>query len=213
MLIIDSDEVETLVSQSVIPSKQHLGGAKPFVFTEQGVAMLSSVLKSAIALEVNINVMRAFVRMRKTIAHNALIYQRLDKLEKKHLITETKLDKVFEALEAGEVKPKQGIFYGGKIFDAYLFVADLIKSAKHSIVLIDHYIDESLLQLLTKRGQKVNASIYSKNITKSFQQDLKKHNSQYPSVSVKSFTRAHDRFLILILPNSAELKHLKHLAL
>jgi len=184
-----------------------------YAFTEQGVSMLSAVLRSETAIKVSIQIMNAFVNMRKFITNNAVIFQRLNNIEQKQLITETKLDKVFEALEAGEVKPKQGIFYGGKIFDAYLFVADLIKSAKHSIVLIDHYIDESLLQLLTKRGQKVNASIYSKNITKSFQQDLKKHNSQYPSVSVKSFTRAHDRFLILILPNSAELKHLKHLAL
>jgi len=169
----------------------------PYAFTEQGVSMLSAVLRSETAIKVSIQIINAFVNMRKFITNNAVIFQRLNNIEQKQLITETKLDKVFEALEAGEIKPKQGIFYDGQIFDAYLFVADLIKSAKHSIVLIDNYIDESVLQLLTKRGQKVNASIYTKNITQSFQQDLKKHNSQYPPVSIKSFTRAHDRFLIL----------------
>jgi hypothetical protein len=96
-----------------------------------------------------------------------------------------------------ESLPKQGIFYDGQIFDAYVFVAGLIKSAKKSILLIDNYIDESVLQLFTKRRKNVTVSIYTKNITKVLKQDLEKYNSQYPEISVKKFTKAHDRFLII----------------
>ena len=130
MLELTNSEIEFLVSQSVIPSKQYFGGAKPYAFTEQGVAMLSAVLKSTIAIEINIKVMRAFVQMRKFIANNVTIFERLDNIEQKQFITDTKIDKVFKAIEAKEIKPKQGIFFDGQIFDAYVFIADLIKSAK-----------------------------------------------------------------------------------
>ncbi len=156
MFKLTDREIKALVSQSVIPSKKHFGGAKPFVFTEQGVAMLSAVLKSVIAVEVNIKVMRAFVQMRKLIVNNSIIFQRLDKVEKKQLITDTKLDKVFDAIESKEIKSKQGIFFDGQIFDAYVFVSDLIKRARRSIILIDNYIDETVLIL-----QKFPRSIFN----------------------------------------------------
>ncbi len=197
MFVLDNKEVDLLVSQSVIPSKKHLGGAKPFVFTEQGVATLSSVLTSDRATEINIIIMRAFVRMRKFITSNAAIFQRLDNIEQKQLITDGKLHEVFKALEAREIKPKQGIFFDGQIFDAYVFVADLIKSANESIVLIDNYIDETVLTLLAKRKKNTSATIYTKNISKQLQLDLKKHNQQYPPIKIKILKQAHDRFLIL----------------
>ena len=93
--------------------------------------------------------------------------------------------------------PNQGIFYDGQVFDAYVFIADLIKSAKKSILLIDNYVDESVLQVFTKRNNNVSVSIYTKNITKTLKQDLEKHNAQYPKITVLQFTKAHDRFLIL----------------
>ena len=108
-----------------------------------------------------------------------------------------KFVKIFKALDDKSIKPKQGIFYDGQIFDAYIFTADLIKSAKRSILLIDNYVDETVLQLLTKRKKKVTATIYTKNISKVLKQDLKKHNSQYPEIDIKIFTKAHDRFLII----------------
>ena len=197
MFVLTDSEIELLVSQSVIPSKRQLGGAKPFAFTEQGVASLSSVLTSARAVEINIHIMRAFVNMRKFITNNAVIFQRLDNIEQKQIITDTKVDKVFAALEAGEVKPKQGIFFDGQIFDAYVFVANLIKSANKSIVLIDNYVDETVLTLLSKREKNCKATIYTKTISKQLQLDLKKHNQQYPVIEIKTFTNAHDRFLIL----------------
>ena len=142
MFILTDSEIDFMVSQNVIPSKQHLGGAKPYAFTEQGVSMLSSVLKSKIATKISINIFRAFVQMRKFISQNAIIFQRLDTLEKKQFQTDNKLDKVLDVIEDKTIKPKQGIFYNGQVFDAYVFVSDLIKSSKNSIVLIDNYVDE-----------------------------------------------------------------------
>ena len=113
-LVANCDRFKSLKHSTVLPH----------VFTEQGVSMLSAVLRSETAIKVSIQIMDAFVGMRKFIANNAAIFQRLDKIEQKQLVTDTRLDKVFEALEAGEIKPRQGIFFDGQIFDAYVFVAD-----------------------------------------------------------------------------------------
>ena len=186
-LVANCDRFKSLKHSTVLPH----------VFTEQGVSMLSAVLRSETAIKVSIQIMDAFVGMRKFIANNAAIFQRLDKIEQKQLVTDTRLDKVFEALEAGEIKPRQGIFFDGQIFDAYVFVADLIKSARQSIVLLDNYVDESVLLLLAKRSENVRATIYTKNISKQLKLDLKKHNQQYPAIEIKAFKHTHDRFMIL----------------
>jgi len=169
----------------------------PYVFTEQGVSMLSAVLRSEIAIKVSIQIMDAFVGMRKFIANNAAIFQRLDSIEQKQYLTDTKLDKVFEAIEAKDIKPTQGIFFDGQVFDAYVFVADLIKSAKKSIVLIDNYIDETTLLLLAKRKASCTATIYTYKQSEQLKEDLQKHNEQYPPIEIKTFKQSHDRFLIL----------------
>jgi len=201
MFQLDDSEVDFMVSQNAIPSKQHLGGSLPYVFTEQGVASISGVLTNKIAIEINIKIMRAFVQMRKFIFQNATIFHRLESIETKHLEHKLESDKKFEllftALENKELKPKQVIFYDEQIYDAYLFVSELIKNAKVSIVLIDNYCDESVLTLLSKRGIHVDAKIYTKNITKQLQLDLKKHNEQYPKIELKKFDSSHDRFLII----------------
>ncbi|MFA6136630.1 MAG: ORF6N domain-containing protein [Sulfurimonas sp.] len=186
----------SLVSQNVTP---YHGGRRylPYVFTEQGVAMLSAVLKSQTAVQTSIYIINAFVQMRKFISNNALIFQRLDLLEQKQFKTDEKVDAVLNAIEDKSIKPKQGIFYDGQVYDAYLFVSELIKSAKESIVLIDNYCDESVLTLLSKREADVKATIYTKNLTKQLQLDLLKHNSQYPKIELKKFDSSHDRFLIL----------------
>ena len=141
MFKITDDEINFMVSQNVIPSKQHLGGAKPFAFTEQGVSMLSSVLKSKTAINVNIAIFRAFAKMRKFLLVNATIFQKFNYIEQKLLQHDEHFEKVFKAIESKSIKPKQGIFFDGQVFDAYVFVADLIKSAKKSILLIDNYMD------------------------------------------------------------------------
>ncbi len=122
--------------------------------------------------------------------------KRLDVLEEKQLLTDKKLNKVIQAIDDKSLKPKQGIFYEGEVFDAYSFVASLIKSAKVSIVLIDNYVDESVLTLFSKNTS-AKVIIYTKNISKQLKLDLKKYNTQYRPISIKTFKESHDRFLIL----------------
>jgi len=169
----------------------------PFVFTEQGVSSLSGVLKSEIAVKVNIAIMRAFVGMRKFLMENATVFQRLDKIELKQLETDKKVGSIIKALEDKSIKHNQGIFFNGQVFDAYTFVSDLIRSAKKSIILIDNYIDDTVLTHFTKREKSVSFTIFTKNISKQLKLDIEKHNAQYEPVTVKVFTDAHDRFLII----------------
>jgi len=169
----------------------------PYVFTEQGVAMLSAVLRSESAVQMSIHIINAFVEMRRFISNNALIFQRLDILEQKQTTTDEKVEAILNAIEDKSIKPKQGIFYDGQVYDAYLFVSDLIKSANESIILIDNYIDESVLTLLSKRDMKVKATIYTKNMTKQLELDLEKYNAQYPTIKLKKFDSSHDRFLLI----------------
>ncbi len=196
MFELIDNEINIMVSQSVIPSKQHLGGSKPFAFTEEGVSMLSSVLKSKIAIEINISIFRAFSNMRKFLLSNASIFQRLDNIEYKLLKYDENFDRVFKAIESKNIKPVQGIFYNGEIFDAYTFVVDLVKSAKKSIVLIDNYIDETTLAILSK-NQNINTTIYTSKISKQLKLDVEKYNQQYKKIELKKFNLSHDRFLII----------------
>ena len=173
----------------------------PYVFTEQGVAMLSAVLRSETAVKISIQIIKAFVAMRKFITTNAQIFHRLDAVEQKQLEqkveTDEKFDRIFNAIESKEITPKQGIFFDGQIFDAYKFVSDLIRRAKKSIIIIDNYIDDSVLLLLTKRKKSVTVKIFTKTISKQLALDVKKYNSQYPPVEIKKFKYAHDRFIII----------------
>jgi hypothetical protein len=198
--LIDA-EIEYMLSQSVIPSKKHLGGAKPFVFTEQGVSTLSSILTSDRAIKIHIDIMRAFVNMRKFISQNASIFQKIESIEKRQISYEikndTKVDAILNAIEEKGIPQKQHIFYDGQIFDAYLFVSDIIKSAKTSIKLIDNYIDESTFVLFTKRDANVAMKIYTKKISAQLGLDLEKHNAQYPKIEIEKFDLSHDRFLII----------------
>ena len=143
--LTDSD-VKDWMSQIVISNKERKGLRKmPYAFTEQGVVMLASVLKSDIAIEISIQIVKSFIEMRKFIVNNAEIFFRLDRIEKKQFITDEKLEKVIQAIEINNLTPNQGIFFDGQVFDAYSFVANLIKSAKKNLILIDNYIDESVL--------------------------------------------------------------------
>lgn len=169
----------------------------PYAFTEQGIAMLSGILHSKIAIEVNIRVMRAFVEMRKILLSNAQIFRRLEAVEYKQIVTDNKIDEIFDKLEQSTLQPKQGIFFDGQIYDAYIFVVNLVKRAKSRIVLVDNYVDETVLTLLDKRIEGVNATIYTQQIKPQLQLDIDKHNAQYPSISVNIFKQAHDRFLII----------------
>lgn len=201
MFQISEDEVDYMLSQNAIPSRKHLGGTLPYVFTEQGVAGISGVLTSNRAIEVNIAIMRAFAKMRQFLANNADIFMRLENIEKRQLLHEIKIDEKFEqlfnALEDKSIKPKQGIFFDGQIFDAYAFVCDLVRSATQRIILIDNYVDESVLTLLSKREAEVTAQILTNSISKALTLDIEKFNRQYPAIDMQTFKSSHDRFLII----------------
>jgi len=204
MFQLSEKELDNLKSQIVISSwggRRHL----PYVFTEQGVAMLSGVLKSDTAVRVSIQIMNAFVAMRKFISSNAQIFNRLDIVEKKQIEHDKKFDEVFDAIQSKDIKPEKGIFFDGQIFDSYRFVSDIIRSARKSIVLIDNYIDDSVLTLFSKRNENVDVVIFTKEISKQLLLDLTKYNSQYPAIEIKEFCKAHDRFLII---DGTELYHL-----
>lgn len=202
MFQLRKEELDNLMSQNATSS---WGGTRklPYAFTEQGIAMLSSVLKSQTAVEVNIRIMRAFITMRRFIATNAQLFQRLETIEyhqlemKQHQeVTDRRIDEVFKRLDT-DIPPMQGIFYDGQVFDAYRFVSDLIRKAKQSIVLIDNYVDDTVLTLLDKRSEGVSATIYTQRISSQFQLDVDRHNSQYPLIEIKRFNKAHDRFLLI----------------
>jgi hypothetical protein len=174
---------------------------KHYVFTEQGIAMLSTVLRSDEAVRMSIRIMDAFVEMRKVIAVYAGLMQRMEHVERKQLEaqleTDRKFERVFKVLEAHTEAPKEGIFFDGQVFDAYVFVSGLIKSAQRSIILIDNYVDESVLLLLAKRSANVDATVYTAQLAAQLQLDLQKHNAQYPPISIETFNRSHDRFLVI----------------
>jgi len=189
---------ETLRSQIMTLEKRH-GGRRysPYVFTEQGVSMLSAVLRSQTAVEVSIKIIDSFVEMRKFISSNADMFLRFERVEQRLSLHDENFNKIFRAIEEKGTPQKQHIFYDGQIFDAYLFVSDIIKSAKKSIKLIDNYVDESTLVLFTKRDAKVEMKIYTKTISKQLELDLQKHNAQYSAIEIKKFELSHDRFLVI----------------
>jgi hypothetical protein len=169
----------------------------PYAFTEQGVAMLSAVLKSDTAVEMSVKIINAFVAMRRFLLSNALIFQRLDTIEFKQLETDKKMETVLNAIESRDIQPKQGIFFEGQVFDAYKFVSDLFRSAEISIVIIDNYLDDTVLTHLTKRKKDVRVLLLTRNLSETLALDVSKFNRQYPEIEIKRFDNSHDRFIII----------------
>ncbi|MGE4463014.1 MAG: ORF6N domain-containing protein, partial [Arcobacter sp.] len=196
MFQLSENEVDFMVSQNAIPSKQHLGGSLPYVFTEQGVSMLSSILRSETAINISIKIIRTFVEMRKLISQNISMFERFERIEQRLNIHDENFDKLFKALEDKTLKPKQGIFYDGQIFDAYVFINDLLKSAIDEVILIDNYIDETIFTIFSKYPN-IKVQIYTSNITKQLKLDLKKYQTQYQNIELIEFKSSHDRFLII----------------
>ncbi len=162
--------------------------------------MLSAVLKSETAIYLSIQIIDAFVEMRRFIIHNAELFSKIDTIEQRQLSfeieTKEQLGAIFQALEKN-TPPKQGVFFDWQIFDAYSFCSDLIRLAKKSLMLFDNYIDDSVLTLLSKRQNGVRAIIYTKSISKQLALDLKRHNAQYQPIEIRCFDKFHDRFLII----------------
>lgn len=211
-----TDEETKFLRFQIGTSNSGAGGRRynPWVYTEQGVSMLATVLHSEVAVQVSVSIVRAFVQMRHFISANGSLFARLDSVEKRQIETEEKLnrnllridekldtneknfEKVFDALEAADL-PKQGVFCDGQIFDSYKFVSDLIRKAKTSIVLVDNYVDDTVLSMLDKRKSGVSAAIYTQSISKQLTLDLQKHNTQYVPIDVRVIKNFHDRFLFL----------------
>lgn len=196
MFKLTQEEFNSLRSQNATSNKR--GGTRylPYAFTESGIAMLSSVLRTEVAIEVNIRIMRAFTSMRHFLTNNAQIFQQLANVEFHQTETDKRIDEVFKRLDAN-IQPRQGIFFDGQVFDAYRFISDLIRKAQHSIILIDNYVDDTVLSLIDKRKNSVSAIIYTQHVSKQLQLDIERHNTQYPEIEIKHFQKAHDRFLLI----------------
>jgi hypothetical protein len=185
-------------SQTVMSNKDKMGLRRPpYAFTEQGVAMLSAVLRSETAVKVSIQIMNAFVQMRRFLVNNNQVFQRIETVERKQLEADSKFKQIFDALEERQIIPEKGVFFEGQVFDAHVLVSRIVRNARKTIVLIDNYVDESVLALLAKRNVYVTAAIYTKSISRQLSLDIEKHNQQYPPVTVKELANVHDRFLII----------------
>ena len=204
---ISKDEYDALRSQFVTSKENDTHGNKkggrrylPYVFTEQGIAMLSAVLRSDVAIQVSINIMNAFVEMRRFIANSALLFERISNVELKQLEyqkqTDEKLEQIFEYISEHE-EASQKIFFDGQIYDAFSLIVSLIQKAEKEITLIDGYVDVGTLNLLAKKKEDANVIIYTHQSTRLSNIDVANFNAQYPALEVKYTSVFHDRFLIL----------------
>ena len=185
-LVANCDRFKTLKHSS----------SNPYAFTEQGIAMLSAVLKSDIAVEVSIKIINSFVEMRKFLLSNKEMFARLDRVELKQLETDQKLEEVFNYI-ATNTEVKQNIFFDGQIYDAFSFIVGLIQKAKKEIILIDNYVDVHTLNILCKKNKGVDIIIATAGKGSLSTKDIMKFNAQYPKLLVKTTTDFHDRFLII----------------
>ena len=197
MFQITKEEHESLKCQFGISNTRGGDRSLPFAFTEQGVSMLSGLLRSSVAINANISIIRAFTAMRKIISTHSDYLARIERIESRQLESETQINELFNRIEENEKYPAQGIFFDGQIYDAYTFIADLIRSADKRIILIDNYLDDTVLTILDKRKENVEATIYTSKISKETKLDIQKHNTQYHPISIRKFSRSHDRFLII----------------
>ena len=198
---LTKEEAENLTSQFVMSSSAH-GGRRvpPYAFTEQGIAMLSAVLRSNVAIDVSIRIMDAFVEMRHFIAGNAHLFERIERVELKQLTyqkeTDEKFEQVFDFIHA-HTESSQKIFFNGQIYDAFSLLAGLIQKAAKDIILIDGYIDIGTLNLLAKKQVNVGVEIHTFSNTRLTTADVATFNSQYPTLTINHTNAFHDRFLIL----------------
>ncbi len=200
-------ELESLRSQFATSNNKEMedgkkGGRRylPYVFTEQGIAMLSAILRSDVAIQVSINIMKSFVEMRRFIANNALLFERISTVELRQLEyqkqTDEKLEQIFEYISEHE-ESSQKVFFDGQIYDAFSLIVSLIQKAEKEITLIDGYVDVGTLNLLSKKKSDVAVTIYTQKQTKLTKADVKNFNAQYPTLKIKYTKVFHDRFLIL----------------
>ncbi len=195
---LNDSEFHNWKSQFATSNSDKMGlRKKPYAFTEHGVTMLATVLKSETAVKASIQIVKAFVSMRKFLLSNAQIFQRLDSLEMHRIESDKRIDELFDRMDRYAIDDTQGIFFQGQIFDAYAKFESFIAQARQSIVLIDNYIDLSVLERFTKKNAGVQVTIYTNPQTTVTEQDVQRFNAQYPLLEVKHTTAMHDRFLII----------------
>jgi len=184
---------------------ENYGGRRylPYAFTEQGIAMLSGLLRNQIAVQVSINIMDAFVEMRRFLSSNSDMFNRLINVEYKLLEHDKKFDEVFNQLQQEE-NIKQKIFFKGQIYDAYSLIVDIIKTAKIKILIIDNYIDDTVLKMLTKKNKDVEVVILTSDKSNIQNIDIQKFNKEYPILKVAKIDKFHDRFIVI---DNKELYH------
>ncbi len=177
----------------------------PYVFTEQGIAMLSSLLKSETAVNVSIQIMKAFIEMRNFLFHNGQVFQEINTMKNKLLEHDEKFDIVFDELQSKKEKEfNQKIFFDGQIYDSYSLIIDIIKTAKNKILIIDNYIDDSILKILAKKNENVEIVILTSQNSNISKLDINKFNKQYPTLKVARTNKFHDRFIVI---DNKELYH------
>ena len=206
---LSENELYTLRSQIVTLEKKNVGKGThskylPTVYTEYGVAMLSAVLKTEKAVAISIEIIDFFVRVRRMIRSGELMIHRIDLIEKRLIGYDLKFDEIDQFIQKTKL-PQHGIFFDNQIFDAYTFFSELLQRANQSIVLIDNYIDHTVLLQLSKRPPGVSATIYTERIAETLQLDLAKHNAQYPPIAIRTIQKVHDRFLLM---DEKELYHI-----
>ena len=200
---LTEDEMENMRSQFVIAYKRN-NRYLPYVFTEQGIIMLSSLLKSEIAIKVSVKIVEAFVKMRHFLKDNGELFERVTTLEYQQIENNKKFDLIFDKLQEKQIE-NQRIFYDGQIYDAYSLIIDIIKRAESKITIIDNYIDDSVLKMLSKKKENVEVVILSSNKSNIQNIDIQKFNKQYPTLKVARTNKFHDRFIIL---DEKELYHI-----
>ena len=202
---LTSKEYEILKSQIATSNNTRGGKQKlPYVFTEKGILMLSGLLKNEVAIEVSIKIVEAFVEMRKFLSANGQLFEKLTNVEYKLLEHDKKFNKVFDQLQHEE-NIKQKIFFQGQIYDAYSLIIDIIKKANNKILIIDNYIDDSILKMLTKKKNNVEVVILTSNYSNIQNIDIQKFNKEYPTLNVAKSNKFHDRFIVL---DNTEMYHL-----
>ncbi len=210
MFVLSFEETQSSRSQFVTlndSNKQRGKNIKytAMAFTEQGVAMLSTILKSDLAIAISIEIMQVFVYVRNKLQQNDNCHNRLERMEMRIALQDLKIDTILAKTSENPSIPKHGIFFENQIFDAYAFFNDLVKRAQTSIILIDNYIDHTVLLQLSKRPANVSATIFTERIPTAVQLDLDKHNAQYPSIAIRNIQKVHDRFLLI---DETELYHI-----
>ena len=196
-------QIETLNASGRGKHRKYL----PYVFTEHGITMLAGILKSEIAIQTSINIVKAFVEIRKFIFNYQIMFDKINSIELNQLefqkTTNKKFEQVFEYI-AGHKEKNQKLFFEGQIWDAYNLIITIIKKAEHKILIIDNYIDDTILEMLSKKNKNVEVVLLTSNNSNISNLDIQKFNKEYPTLKLAKTNKFHDRFIVI---DNKELYH------